>query len=161
MPCPFENFVARLNAAGSALEYGTYLGGRAGELSGGIAVDGDGDAYVDGHDALAGLPDPQRAPAGDRGRRRAGRRRACRASTSTSRSSTRAAAHRVSAPTSAGTDNERSGGVAVDRYGRVYLTGSTASADFPTADPVQDALDTARAARTSRWSRATTRSSPG
>ena len=33
---------------GSALEYGTYLGGRAGELSGGIAVDGAGAAYVSG-----------------------------------------------------------------------------------------------------------------
>jgi hypothetical protein len=41
-------FVMKLNAAGSALLYSTYLGGIGGEASAGIAVDASGDAYVTG-----------------------------------------------------------------------------------------------------------------
>ena len=41
-------FVTRLEATGSGLVYSTYLGGSAGECSGGIAVDGVGNAYVTG-----------------------------------------------------------------------------------------------------------------
>lgn len=140
VPCPFENFVARLNAAGSALEYGTYLGGRAGELSGGIAVGGDGAAYVSGTTRSPDFPTrnalqkeingvacgpPPGFPCLDVYLTKLDPAGAIAFSTYLG-----------------GTDNERSGGVAVDRYGRAYLTGSTASPDFPTADPVQNALDT-------------------
>jgi hypothetical protein len=44
-------FVSKLNAAGSALVYSTYLGGRgvfAGEMGNGIAVDATGNAFVGG-----------------------------------------------------------------------------------------------------------------
>ncbi len=45
----FRNaFVTKLNAAGSALDYSTYLGGSGGEYSSGIAIDSAGDAYVTG-----------------------------------------------------------------------------------------------------------------
>jgi Beta-propeller repeat len=42
----FDGFVTRLNAAGSALVYSTYLGGSARDDARGIAVDGGGSAYV-------------------------------------------------------------------------------------------------------------------
>jgi hypothetical protein len=42
-----------------------------------------------------------------------------------------------------GTESDRSGGIAVDREGRAYVTGSTPSPDFPTANPVQGELDNA------------------
>ena len=41
-------FVTKLNAAGSALVYSTYLGGSGGEIGYAIAVDGAGNAYVTG-----------------------------------------------------------------------------------------------------------------
>ena len=40
--------MAKLNAAGSALVYSTYLGGSDGEEGNGIAVDSSGNAYVTG-----------------------------------------------------------------------------------------------------------------
>jgi len=43
-----DAFVTRFNAAGSALQYSTYLGGEAGERAEGIAVDAFGCAYVTG-----------------------------------------------------------------------------------------------------------------
>jgi len=41
-------FVARLSADGTALDYATYLGGSGADYSSGIAVDGEGNAYVTG-----------------------------------------------------------------------------------------------------------------
>lgn len=43
-----DAFVAKLNAAGTALVYATYLGGGRGEIGFGIAVDAAGSAYVTG-----------------------------------------------------------------------------------------------------------------
>jgi uncharacterized protein (TIGR03437 family) len=43
-----DAFVVKVNAAGSALTYSTYLGGKANDLAHGIAVDAAGNAYVTG-----------------------------------------------------------------------------------------------------------------
>src|SRR5205085_7301848 len=43
-----DAFVAKLNAAGSALVYSTYLGGGGYEYGNGIAVDSSGNAHVTG-----------------------------------------------------------------------------------------------------------------
>jgi hypothetical protein len=54
-----DAFVTKLNAAGNALVYSTFLGGRGTERAYGIAVDGSGAAYVTGHtnsDNLSGGP---------------------------------------------------------------------------------------------------------
>jgi MYXO-CTERM domain-containing protein len=48
--------VAKLNPAGSALVYSTYLGGTANEFGGGIAVDLDGNAYVVGYTSSSDFP---------------------------------------------------------------------------------------------------------
>jgi uncharacterized protein (TIGR03437 family) len=50
---PETSFVAKLNAAGSVLEYSTYLGGSQAR---GIAVDASGSAYVTGTVTLPGFP---------------------------------------------------------------------------------------------------------
>jgi hypothetical protein len=47
-PCP-DVFVAKLNAAGTALEYSTYIGGGGEDFGMGIAVDASGNAYVTGY----------------------------------------------------------------------------------------------------------------
>src|SRR5207249_275997 len=52
----FDVFVAKLNAAGSALVYSTYLGGSDDDHGSGIAVDGGGNAYVTGFTYSANFP---------------------------------------------------------------------------------------------------------
>ena len=49
-------FVSKLNPAGSALVYSTYLGGTAGNVGEGIAVDALGNAYVMGETASPDFP---------------------------------------------------------------------------------------------------------
>mgnify|MGYP001577900163 FL=1 len=44
-----DAFVAKVNAAGTALVYAGYIGGSGGEVGEGIAVDAAGNAYVTGH----------------------------------------------------------------------------------------------------------------
>ena len=56
-----DAFVAKLNAAGSALVYSTYLGGSGDDDGYGIAVDSSGNAYVTGY-TLDRLPHRQPAP---------------------------------------------------------------------------------------------------
>ncbi|MDD5544137.1 MAG: SBBP repeat-containing protein [Acidobacteriia bacterium] len=45
---PYDAFVTKLNAAGSALVYSTYLGGSGDDYGTGIAVDSDNNAFVTG-----------------------------------------------------------------------------------------------------------------
>jgi hypothetical protein len=49
-------FVAKLNAAGTALVYATYLGGNGGDIGNGIAVDSQGNAYVTGDTQSTNFP---------------------------------------------------------------------------------------------------------
>ena len=49
-------FVTKLNPAGSALVYSTYLGGQGFDGGGGLAVDGAGNAYVAGGTGSADFP---------------------------------------------------------------------------------------------------------
>jgi hypothetical protein len=49
-------FVAKLNAAGNALLYSTYLGGTGSDRARGIALDATGAAYVTGYAASANFP---------------------------------------------------------------------------------------------------------
>src|SRR5262249_17861792 len=51
-----DAFVAKLNAAGTALTYSVYLGGSASDSGAGIAVDGSGSAYVTGTPFSADFP---------------------------------------------------------------------------------------------------------
>ena len=53
---PYDAFVSKLNAAGSALVYSTYLGGSGGENGYGIAVDASGNAYVTGFTDSSNFP---------------------------------------------------------------------------------------------------------
>ena len=51
-----DAFVAKLNAAGSALVYSTYLGGSGDDDGNGIAVDSSGNAYVTGNTYSTDFP---------------------------------------------------------------------------------------------------------
>ena len=52
----FDAFVTKLNPAGSALVYSTFLGGVNSESGNGIAVDTSGSAYVTGNTGSDNFP---------------------------------------------------------------------------------------------------------
>src|SRR5207302_8767199 len=51
-----DAFVAKINAAGTALAYSTYLGGSSDDVGQGIAVDAAGNAYVTGYTFSTDFP---------------------------------------------------------------------------------------------------------
>lgn len=52
----YDGFVSKINPAGSALEYSTYLGAEGNDLLGGIAVNDRGEAVVSGYSDSTALP---------------------------------------------------------------------------------------------------------
>ncbi|MDA2935176.1 SBBP repeat-containing protein, partial [Acidobacteria bacterium AH-259-D05] len=125
---PCDAFVAKLNPSGSELLYSTYLGGSLAERADGIAVDGNGNAYVvgattstdfntafplqpgfggGGQDVFVAKLDP---------------------------------AGLVYSTYLGGSGLEFEGDIAVDANGNAYVSGSTRSTDFPTANPLQPAF---------------------
>ncbi|HKQ73840.1 MAG TPA: SBBP repeat-containing protein [Blastocatellia bacterium] len=124
----FEAFVAKLNPAGSALTYSTYLGGAGGDLGSGIAVDGSGNAYVIGYttstDFNTKAPALQSANGGG-----------------LDLFITKlnpAGSDLVYSTYLGGADDDQGFGVAVDAARNVYLSGTTASSNFPvTNNPIQ------------------------
>jgi hypothetical protein len=121
-----DAFVSKLNAAGSALIYSTYLGGKGHDSGAAIAVDSAGNAYVTGltwaydfptkdplQSANAGVPD--------------------------------AFVTKLNASGSAlvystyfgGNHGDAGSGIALDSAANVYITGETESTNFPVKFPLQ------------------------
>jgi hypothetical protein len=122
-------FVTKLNPAGNALVYSTFLGDSSADVGRGIAVDSTGSAYVVG-EAGGGFPvvNPiQVFPSG-----------------------THAFVAKINAAGTALTYSTYLGGfngagdyalgVAVDFTGAAYVTGHTTATDFPTVGAIQGAL---------------------
>jgi Domain of Unknown Function (DUF1080)/Beta-propeller repeat len=123
-------FVAKLNAAGSALVYSTYLGGSASSWGTGIAVDSAGNAYLVGNTTSTDFPTVKPIQAANR----AGPS----ARYSAFVAKLNAAGTALEYSTYLGGSVENWGyGIAVDASGSAYVTGSTLSVDFPTASPFQ------------------------
>ncbi|HET6658731.1 MAG TPA: SBBP repeat-containing protein [Rubrobacter sp.] len=57
----FDAFVTKLNAAGSALDYSTFLGGTSDDRGRGMALDASGRAYVTGFTDSSDFPTTQGA----------------------------------------------------------------------------------------------------
>jgi len=116
----YDGFVTKLNASASALLYSTYLGGSGGDTARGIAVDASGAAYVTGHTESADFPvqgaiRAQKAGASDAfvAKLNAG------------------GTGLVYSTFLGGRGSDFGAGIALDSGGNAYVTGSTASADFP------------------------------
>ncbi len=123
-------FITKLNAAGSALIYSTYLGGSGdNNAAGGIAVDTDGNAYVTGTTISPDFPMASPIQAVLAGNQDA-------FVTKLDASGTRL----VYSTYLGGRDHDRGADIAVDGVGNAYLIGSTESADFPMAGPIQASL---------------------
>jgi hypothetical protein len=119
-------FVTKLNAAGSALVYSSYLTGR-GAIGEGIAVDTSGNAYVTGYPSTD-IPTTPGAfqtvnPGG--------------ATFVTKLNATGSALVYSTFLGGSGSGSDEGWGVAVDASGNAYVSGTTSSSDFPTASPVQ------------------------
>ncbi|HKE55349.1 MAG TPA: SBBP repeat-containing protein, partial [Pyrinomonadaceae bacterium] len=121
-----DGFVAKLNPAGSALVYSTYLGGSSLDQCLALALDSNGNAYVTGLTASFDFPLASGTPGG----------------------SIDAFVSKI-APTGAsvvyakylgGSGNDQARGIAIDGSGNAYVTGSTSSPNFPTAQALQSTL---------------------
>lgn len=126
----FDGFVAKLNAAGSALVYSTYLGGSNHDFAICLAVDASGNAYVGGETYSSDFPtfNPLK-PASDVG---AGDGFVAKLNPSGSAF--------VYSTFFGGSDFDSVYDVAVDSQGNAWLGGFTSSLDFPAVDPFQPAL---------------------
>ena len=125
----FDVFVSKLNPAGTALVYSTFLGGNNDDLGFGIAVDSAGSAYVTGQTQSSDFPTT--AGAFD-----------------STNSQTDAFVTKLNATGTApllystffgGSSADVGHAIAVDSVGNVYVTGETQSSNFPTTT---GALDT-------------------
>ena len=118
--------VTKLNPAGSALVYSTYLGGSDNDTGWGIAVDSEGNAYVTGHTQSADFPimNPLQAALGG-------------SSDAFVAKLNPAGSALVYSTYLGGGDNDRGDGIAVDSEGNAYVVGTTSSTDFPTVNPLQ------------------------
>jgi len=123
-----DAFIAKINPTGSTLVYSTYLGGSGDDQGRGIAVDGLGNAYVTGYTASGDFP-TQNAIQGTYG----GSGDAFVIKINASGNSV------IYSTYLGGSGDDSANGIAVDGSGNVYVTGNTASTDFPNQDPIQSA----------------------
>jgi hypothetical protein len=121
---PSDAFIAKLNTAGNALVYSTYLGGSGYDSGTGIVVDARGQAYVVGSTSSADFP-TQKALQPDRGDNVPWFGDAFVAKLNV------AGSVLVYSTYLGGSGYDAGSSIAVDRRGQVYVTGLTLSDDFP------------------------------
>jgi uncharacterized protein (TIGR03437 family) len=132
-----DAFVSKLNAAGTALMYSTYLGGGGFDLAYGIAVDSGGNAYVTGGTSSKNFPTTaqafQKVYGGDSGGFLGGDVFVSKIGP--------AGTSLVYSTYLGGSRDEFAFGVAVDSSGNAYVAGGTDSINFPvTEDAFQAGL---------------------
>ena len=120
-------FVARINAAGSAFSYSTYLGGSGFDFANGIAVDSSGNAYVAGVTNSLDFPTTTGAiqtAFGGVGKAGAGDGFLTKIDAT--------GGSLVYSTYLGGSDDDTANAVTVDAAGNAYVTGATSSANFAT-----------------------------
>ncbi|MBZ5615898.1 MAG: SBBP repeat-containing protein [Acidobacteriia bacterium] len=124
-----DAFVAKLNPSGSALVYSTYLGGSSEDLGYSIAVDSSGDAYVTGATTSRNFPtmNPLQTTCDF-----------CPLEYHAFVAKLNPSGSALVYSTYLGGNNYDDGlGIAADDSGNAYVTGYTASTNFPTMNPLQ------------------------
>jgi Beta-propeller repeat len=117
----WDAFVTKLTPAGG-LAYSTYLGGLDLDEATGIAVDGNGAAYVTGYTLSTNFPTQGPCQATNHGYYDAFVTKLAPAGNAL-----------VYSTYLGGTDEDQASGIAVDGTGAAYVTGLTFSSNFPTA----------------------------
>jgi hypothetical protein len=117
-----DAFLIKLNASGSALIYSTYLGGSGGDGGGGVAVDSFGYAYVVG---TTGSTDFPTTPGAFQTRLRGPESNAFVTKLNPTGSA-------LLYSTYLGRAYDSGSGIAIDKLGNAYVTGTTDSTEFPT-----------------------------
>ncbi len=111
----YDAFVTKLSSSGDSLIYSTYFGGGNDDYGQGIAVDGNGNAYVTGSLKLNGFNnyDAFVIKIGGSGN------------------------SLIYSKILGGDRDDEGSGIAIDGSGNAYVTGRTSSDDFPTKNPYQ------------------------
>ncbi|OPY60564.1 MAG: Beta-propeller repeat protein [Syntrophorhabdaceae bacterium PtaU1.Bin034] len=125
----YDTFITKLAPTGSALVYSTFLGGVGDDWSQGIAVDSFGNAYVVGYTSSTNFPTKDAYQAMNR--------------TNTDSFVTKLDASGSSLCYSTylgGTGYDFGHAIAIDSSGNAYVTGETASTNFPMKHPYQGSL---------------------
>ena len=125
----FDAFVTKLNTAGNALVYSTYLGGSGSDRGLAIAVDASGNAYVTGFTGSTEFPTASPIQAANGG-----------LSDAFVTKLNAAGDALVYSTYLGGSSSDVGYGIAVDAAGNAYVMGETDSTEFPTASPIQSAL---------------------
>ncbi len=123
-----DAFVTKLNAAGSALVYATYLGGALDDSGAAIALDSSGNAYVTGWTSSTNFPVT------------AGAFQSVLQGGLSDAFVTKldsAGAKLLYSTYLGGLDRDQGTAIALDSAGNAYVAGATVSSNFPTVAPVQ------------------------
>jgi len=120
-------FVTKINPAGSALIYSTYLGGFNSDDCLGIAIDATGSAYITGNTNSPNFPTLTPLQAALNG----GFNDAFITKLAPNGSSL------INSTYLGGTNHDGGRGIALDSSQSVYVIGTTSSTDFPTRNPLQ------------------------
>jgi uncharacterized protein (TIGR03437 family) len=124
-----DAFIVKFNPAGTSLVYATYLGGNNEDQALGIAVDPSGSAYVTGQTCSPNFPTRNAVQAVFGG--------FCDAFVTKLNASGSSVGYSTYL---GGRENDPGFAIAVDPSGNAYVTGWTASANFPTKNPFQPML---------------------
>lgn len=126
-----DAFVTKINAAGTAILYSTYLGGNDSDYAYGLAVDSSGNAYVAGLTKSTNFPVTAGAFQPTFGGTPAVcDDYVCGDAFVTKLNSTGSAL--IYSSYLGGSGNEHPEGLAIDSHGNAYIAGDTGSTDFPT-----------------------------
>ena len=126
-------FVGKISPGGSALVYSTYLGGSGanGDNGTAVAVDASGNAYVTGNTSSADFPTTPNAFQTTRPNSNVYLSHVFVTKFSSDGSAL------IYSTYLGGSNDDGGNGIAVAAPGFAYVTGFTASSDFPTAEPIQ------------------------
>jgi hypothetical protein len=128
-----DAFVAKLNPTGTALVYATFLGGSDLDIARAIAIDGGGNAYIAGQTKSTDFPTTKNAF--DRTLNTPGKCPRCNIDNYdafVTKLNPTGSKLVYSTYLGGGQDIDDAFGIAVDSAGSAYVTGETASPDFPT-----------------------------
>jgi hypothetical protein len=132
----FDAFVSKLDPTGTTLVYSTYLGGTGFDRGTGIALDASGNAYVTGMTASNNFPTTANAFQATFGGGTCGTAFCSDAFVAKIQADGAALTYSTYL---GGSDADFGQAIAVDSSGSAYVTGSTLSANFPTASALQAA----------------------